>query len=94
MQINAYKITVILNIIPLQYMKVNCLTENKEITFDFFFYCCMSVHLRPTAVWRWDEVSHDKESKTYTHTHRRKERKENPLMGEMREVVGSVTAWL
>lgn len=36
MQINAYKITVIVNTIPLHYMKVNCLTENKEITSDFF----------------------------------------------------------
>lgn len=31
---------------------------------------------------------------TQTHTHTQKVKKENPLMGEMREGVGSVTAWL
>lgn len=31
---------------------------------------------------------------THTHTEEKKRKKENPLMGEMREGVGSVTAWL
>lgn len=67
--------------------KLTVLQKTNQLFLKLF---CTALHLRPTAVWRWDGESHD----WIWNTHTREERKGNPLMGEMREVVGSVTAWL